>query len=71
MFLFVLFCLYCLSTRRLVQDLSGIEITECETTAVVLDWIEQIVYKVEVNSGALTEITKIAANGVVVWVDGV
>ena len=36
-----------------------IEITECEVAAVVID------------SGALPDIAKIAADGVVIWVDGV
>ena len=48
-----------------------IEITECEAAAVDIHRIEQIVYQAEVNSGALTDIAKIAADGVVVWVDGV
>ena len=48
-----------------------IEIIECETAAVVIDRVEQIVYQFEVNSSALTEIVKIAADGVVVLVGGV
>ena len=48
-----------------------IEITECEAAAVVINRVEQLVYQVEVDSGVLTEIAKIAADGAVVWVDGV